>query len=147
MTLADDLKTDVATILRASWGERDGRVVPADTDLTLGNDCVKLDATVLYADLDESTALVDNNTPHFAAEVYKAFLHCAAKVIRSEGGEITAFDGDRIMAVFLGESKNTSAARAALKLNYVRTHIINPAIETQYGSGEYVLNHVVGVDA
>jgi class 3 adenylate cyclase len=51
----------------------------------------------------------------FAAEIYKTFLHCAAKIIRSEDGVITAYDGDRIMAVFIGNAKNTSAVRAALK--------------------------------
>lgn len=146
MSIGEDLRTEIAATFRASWSERDGTVVPGDSSLTLGNDCAKVDATVLYADLDESTSLVDNHTAHFAAEIYKAFLHCAAKVIRSEGGEITAYDGDRVMAVFLGGSKNTSAARTALKLNYARAQIINPAIENQYGAGKYTLKHVVGVD-
>ncbi len=33
--------------------------------------------------------------------LYKAYLHCAAKIISNEGGEITAYDGDRIMAYSL----------------------------------------------
>jgi class 3 adenylate cyclase len=107
---------------------------------------MKLRATVLYADLDDSTGLVDTKRPLFAAEVFKAFLRSAAKIIRSEGGEITAYDGDRVMAVFLGDHRNTAAARTALKLNHVRHNIINPAIARQYGSGTYTLRHVVGVD-
>lgn len=146
MGLADHLKGEVAAIFRDSWDERDGTVIPDDTSLTLGNDCCKVTATVLYADLDESTALVEDYSAHFAAESYKAFLRCSAKIVRSEGGEITAYDGDRIMAVFVGGSKNTSAARTALKINYARTHIINPAIERQYGAGKYALRQVVGVD-
>src|SRR5439155_252745 len=66
--------------------------------------------------------------------------------IRSEGGEITAYDGDRVMAVFIGDFKNTSAARAALKINYARIHIVNPAIKAQYPRTEYEIRHVVGVD-
>lgn len=146
MSLSEDLKTEVAAIFRSTWSERDGTAVPDDTSLTLGNDCCKLDATVLYADLDASTALVDSHTAHFAAEIYKAFLRCAAKIIRSEGGEITAYDGDRVMAVFVGSSKNTAAVRTALKINFARTQIINPAIESQYGTGKYTLKHMVGVD-
>ena len=83
---------------------------------------------------------------HFAAEIYKAYLHCAAKVVKSEGGEITAFDGDRIMAVFTGASKRTSAAKAALKINYARVKIVNPALEKQYGEGIYTVEHGVAVD-
>jgi class 3 adenylate cyclase len=68
-------------------------------------------------------------------------------VIRSEGGVITAYDGDRIMAVFTGSSKNTLAVRAALKINYAVTEIIQPAIKAQYPSKQFALKHVVGIDS
>jgi class 3 adenylate cyclase len=74
-------------------------------------------------------------------------LHCAAKIIRSESGEITAYDGDRVMAVFIGGNKNTSAVRAALKINYARSNIINPGIIKQYPSSKYEIKHVVGIDS
>lgn len=146
MGLQDDLKAQVIKIFKEQWTERDGTVVPTSDDVQLGNDAVKLQATVLYADMDGSTNLVDSKKAHFAAEVYKTFLYCAAKVIRAEGGEITAYDGDRVMAVFLGGSKNTNAARAALKLNYARTKIIQPALLAQYPNSNYTLRHVVGID-
>ena len=146
MALKDELSSEVAKIFGDRWEERDGTVVPESEDLTLGNDAVKLNAVVLYADMADSTALVDKNKPHFAAEVYKAYLHCAAKVVRNWGGEITAYDGDRLMAVFIGNSKNTSAVTAALKLNYTRLQIINPAIKVQYPNTSYELKHVVGID-
>lgn len=146
MPLKEDLTAEVADIFRATWTVRDGTVVPETDSLKLANDAVRLDATVLYADLADSTSLVDDYKPEFAAEIYKTFLHCAAKIIRSEGGTITAYDGDRIMAVYLGDSKNTEAARTALKINYARTSIINPAIEHQYPSRSYRVRHVVGID-
>jgi class 3 adenylate cyclase len=79
--------------------------------------------------------------------VYKAYLYCAAKVVRSEGGEITAYDGDRIMAVFIGEMKNTRSVRSALKINYVRGQIVNPACETIYNTSAYQVRHAIGIDA
>ena len=146
MTFREDLEEEVADIFSETWEETVGRAVPYGTDLTMFNDCRLLNATVLYADLDDSSGLVQEKTPHFAAEVYKAFLRCASRVILAEGGEITAFDGDRVMAVYLGDDKNKNAVRTALKLNEVRTQIINPAITAQYGAGTYELKHVVGVD-
>jgi class 3 adenylate cyclase len=146
MALSSELTDEVGKIFRERWTERDGTVVPTSKDLGLGNDAVKLEGVVLYADLSESTALVDSNTPTFAAEVYKTSLHCAARIVRAEGGEITAFDGDRIMAVFIGDTKNTSAARAGLKLNYARLQIINPALKEVYSNSTYELKHVVGID-
>lgn len=147
MGLADELSEQVAEIFREKWDKRGGNVVPESENLNLSNEAVELDAVVLYADINESTALVDKMKPHFSAEVYKSFLHCAAKIIRSEGGTITAYDGDRIMAVFIGEIKNTPAVRAALKINHARVNIINPAIKRQYPDIPYELRHTVGIDA
>lgn len=146
MSLGSDLKSEVAAIFRAQWTERDGNVVPEDESIKLTNDGVNVDATVLYADMADSTHLVAGQTKTFAAEIYKTFLHAAAKIIRNEGGTITAYDGDRIMAVYLGNSKNTSAVTTALKIHYALDNIIAPAIKAQYQQQTYVPQHVVGID-
>jgi class 3 adenylate cyclase len=146
MSLRDELNEDVHAIFATQWETRDGLVVPEPEDVELGNNGVNLEGTVLYADIDGSTAMVDGNKPHFSAEVYKAYLRCAAKVIKSEDGAITAYDGDRVMAVFIGDHKNTSAVRTALKINYCVRNIINPAIKTQYPSTAFELRQTVGID-
>ena len=146
MALGDDLKSEVSKILQEEWSEREGRVVPESDDLRLSNDAVILDGTVLYADLDDSTQLVDTMEASFAAEIYKCYLVCAARIVRSEGGEITSYDGDRIMAVFIGDLKNTIAARTALKINFAVQKIVNPAICGQYPNAGYEIKHVVGID-
>ena len=147
MGLGDDLNSEVRKILQEVWSTRAGRVVPESDDLGLGNDAVTLEGTVLYADLDDSTKLVDKMEPEFAAEIYKCYLVCAARIIRSEGGEITSYDGDRAMAVFIGDSKDSDAARTGLKINYAVREIINPAIEDQYPDAHYSIKHVVGIDS
>ena len=114
MALKDDLENDVKKIFGDQWTIRKGTVIPATDDIALGNDGVELDATVLYADLTDSTSLVSDFEPAFAAEIYKCYLRCAAKIIRAEGGSITSFDGDRVMAVYIGSTKCTSATRTAL---------------------------------
>ena len=146
MNLKDDLETAVQKIFKSRWQQRGGKVVPEDNSVTLDNDAITLDATVLYADLADSTKLVDTYKPHFAAEVYKAFLASAARVIRDEGGVVTAYDGDRIMAVYIGDSKNTAAVRASLKINWTTRNIIQPAMNAQYTGNAYVLRHVIGID-
>ena len=147
MPLRDELSEEVDKIFRTTWDVRDGREVPEAEDVALGNEAVKLEeAVVLYADMSGSTKLVDGHKWHFAAEIYKAFLYCAARIIRSEGGVITAYDGDRIMAVYIGDAKNTSAARTALKINYCRVEIITPLLAKRYSSVQYQLRHVVGID-
>lgn len=145
MSLRDELSTYVTDTFRQRWSTRDGKKVPTPEEVRLGNEGVRLDATVLYADLDGSTNLVDSKKPHFAAEIYKTYLYCTAKIIRSCGGTIVSYDGDRIMAVYIGSSKNTSAVDTALKINWAVTELINPALRKQYDS-TYTIRQVVGVD-
>src|SRR5579872_3473706 len=146
MGLKSEPENEVAATFRSQWTTRDGAVVPDDDSVTLGNDAVKIEATVLYADMADSTRLVDSKSATLAAEIYKTYLHCAGKIIRSEGGVITAYDGDRIMAVFIGNSKNTSAVRAALKINWAVREIITPAKNAIYTSDDYTLTQVIGID-
>lgn len=147
MALKEELKERVQEIFRQQWEKRNGNVVPDPADLKLSNDAVLLDGVVLYADLDQSTSMVDALKPHYSAEIYKAYLHCCGQIIRNEGGEITAYDGDRVMAVFVGDAKNSSAARCALKINYAVREIINPSIQRQYPQSPYAIKQVVGIDA
>lgn len=146
MALKGDLEGAVKKIFRDTWESRDGRVVPFPQDLGLGNDAVKLDATVLYADIADSTKLVDTQNPEFAAEVYRSYLTCAARIVKTNGGIITAYDGDRIMAVFISDTKNSQAAKTALQINKAVLDIVNPALSAQYPSATYRLKHVIGID-
>ena len=146
MGLADDLKIEINKIFTEKWSTRDGLVIPSTEDLKLGSEAVNLKGTVLYADLASSTQLVAGYKNWFAAEIYKAFLYGSAKVIRNLDGVITGYDGDRIMAVYIGDLKNTHAATTALKINYLVKTIINPILKEHYSKTNYELRHVVGVD-
>jgi class 3 adenylate cyclase len=147
MALKDDLEGDAASIFGAKWTERNGTVVPDPTDVNLkSNDAVLFEeATILYADLAGSTNMVDGYKPEFASEVYKAYLATAARIIRAFGGAITAYDGDRVMAVYLGNRKNTNAATTALKINYAVQSILMPAKAKKW-SGDFEIKQIVGID-
>lgn len=146
MALKDELTSDVKTIFKNSWTETSGRVVPEPSDVGLGNKATLLEqAVVFYADLDGSTNMVDTKKWEFSAEIYKAFLHCAAKIVKAESGNITAYDGDRIMAIFIGENKHDRAARTALKLRWAVLNIIQPLMKEKYTT-DFVVAHTVGID-
>src|SRR5579885_1709671 len=148
MAFKADLEQEVTEILQTEWNTRRGKVIPNARALSLDNDAVELKAAVLYADMADSTVLVDNHQRSFAAEIYKAYLHLAARIIKDEEGKksITAYDGDRVMAVFLGDTKETVAVRCALKINFAVHKIINPLLKKYYPNKRYELKHVVGID-
>src|SRR6266540_2084366 len=146
MSFGEELRKEVDSI-RTSWATRKGNVVPDAEDVQLGNDAVKLPGTVLYADLADSSGLVKGHSETFAAEVYKSFLVSACRIIRQNGGEITAFDGDRVMAVFIGDAPNTAAAKTGLQLRWAAEKIITPKIKEVYKDVDYKVRHAVGIDS
>ena len=146
MKTLSEIKTGIVSILKTKWERRDGLKVPEAEDVQLGNDAVELEGTVLYADLEDSTGLVLDYKDWFAAKLYKCYLLVACELIRNNGGTITAFDGDRVMAVFIGQTKNSDAARCALQINYAVKKVINVKIAEHYKDTSYKLSQAVGID-
>lgn len=109
MSFATDIESEVKRIFREQWENSKSTTIPDPSDIALEKNESKEfdDATVLYADLSGSTNMVQNYSSQFAAEVYRAYLYSAAQIIRSQGGVVTAYDGDRVMAVFVGKNPNT----------------------------------------
>jgi class 3 adenylate cyclase len=147
MTVKDDLFAKVGEYARSQWAPiPQGRVVPTEGALTHGNTGIHIDATVLYADIDGSTGMVDAMSDMMAAEYYKAYLECSARLIKDNGGTITAYDGDRVMAIFMGDEQVVNAVTAALQINKAVQEIINPIFATVYEAHHRELQHNIGID-
>lgn len=147
MAFKDEVTTYIRNSFSQKWTVTDGRKVPtSDSNIGLGTSAVKIDAVVVYADLAGSTRMVKNTKKEYAAGVYKAFVYAAAKCIRLQGGEVTAYDGDRVMGVFIGDNKENTAVRAAFYVRGVRDSILKPELLKVWKPAEDV-THKVGVDA
>lgn len=146
MSLKEELDAYVKKTVDEQWERRAGQKVPDTDDLPLKNLAVELDATVLYADLASSTKMVKGYNDWFAAEVYKSYLYCASKIIRARGGIVTAYDGDRVMGVFIGDSKNSDAGKCGLQINWASKHIVAAKITEKYPTSNLVLKQRVGID-
>ncbi|MEV6682685.1 adenylate/guanylate cyclase domain-containing protein [Streptomyces erythrochromogenes] len=150
MGLAEDVEKAVTSVVCSNWNTRNGTVVPETEDVSLSNGAVEVDAVYLYADLADSTSLARDFTRTTAAKVIRAYLDAVCRVIRARGGKIRSFDGDRVMAVFMGSTKNTDAAKCALQINYAVKKIVRPKAEANLSSLKtqgFVITHCVGVDS
>lgn len=148
MAIVDAVEEDIDAVLSDTWDNRDGQVVPETEDVALSGGGVRLSATMLYADLADSTALAMWDR-RVTARICKAFLAGSSRLIRHDGGDIRSFDGDRVMGVFVGESKNTSAAKCALHINWMFLKVLKPKFEAKYAKlsdGTFKLAHCTGVD-
>lgn len=148
MAIKDDLTTKINEFAVESWGDiPNAYILPKTDDLTFGNTGEHLNVTVLYADITASTSMVDSLTDTHAAEYYKAFLHCASQLIKRNNGEIQAYDGDRVMAMYVGDSQADDAVGTALELHYAVAHIINPTFERVYNEHHRKLQFTIGIDS
>jgi adenylate cyclase len=148
MALLDDLRNDVQGIINKPWNTRKGQVVPDSTSVALAGGAVELAATFLYADLANSSKMAKELDRRIAAKILKSFLATTARLVRYHGGTIVSFDGDRILGIFVGDLKNTKAAKCALQIKYTVKEVIRPKFE-KYESvrnASFIIKHGVGVD-
>jgi len=146
MTIADDIRSNAGSTFSAKWEVRNGSVVPSPADIKLSNDAVHFPrATVLYADLDGSTDLVEKRTWMLAGEVYKTFLYATSRLIRKHGGSIVSYDGDRVMGIFISNAQCNDAVSCALEINYAIKQIVQPQMSKVWQT-DLRIRHVVGVD-
>ena len=149
MALYDDLTSDVQGIIDTPWSTRKGQKVPSTSDVALAGGAVELEATFLYADLANSSKMAKELDRRVAAKILKAFLATTARLVRYHGGTIVSFDGDRILGILIGDSKNSSAAKCALQIKYTVAAIMRPKFENQYDSvrnASFSISHGVGID-
>lgn len=147
MSLSDDILSDTRAVFRAQWSRRPGRVIPEADDLTLtGNDGVDLEAVILYADMAKSSEMVKKLQDTYAAELYKVFLSACGKIVRSCDGSICAYDGDRIMAVFIGETRRTNAVKCAMKIKYAVDEILTPENIDYKKENAWTIDFGIGID-
>lgn len=142
------IESSVDDILTAAWAITDGRVVPKTEDIVMRNGGRLVDATYLYADLAGSSKMASSLKKETTAKIIRAYINTASRILRNFGGEIRSFDGDRVMAIFMGADKETQAVRAALAINWAVYKVLRPKIKATWSDGENFCNigHGIGID-
>jgi len=143
------LSDRVDTIFGTQFNQRDGKVVPTTEDVALKDGAVKIEAAFLYADLAGSAKLSKTCPWTTTAKIIRAFLDCTTRLIIKHGGAVRSFDGDRVMGVFMGDSKNSNASICGREIHWTVRKIIHPAAHKQFASirdNGFEIRHGVGID-
>lgn len=127
-----EIEKNMRAVIDAWWNIREGRVVPETDDVTLRNGAVQIEATYLYADLANSSVMAHRLYKPVAAKIIRSFLDAASRIIKHFQGEIRSFDGDRVMGIFIGDSKNTNAVKAALGINWAVQKVLAPKVYAKW---------------
>jgi len=134
MAWVETLTSEIETILSTKWDERNGNVVPESDGVALGDGAVNIEATFLYADLAGSSKLAKLCPWETTAKIIRAYLDCCTRSIRVHEGEIRSFDGDRVMAIFKGDTPNASAASCAREIDWMVENVLNPKVKEKFKS-------------
>ncbi|UIK19397.1 adenylate/guanylate cyclase domain-containing protein [Rhizobium leguminosarum] len=134
MTNESFLQDRVNNLFGTTFDQRDGRVVPTTSDVVLKNGAVKIEAAFLYSDLAGSAKLSEACPWSTTAKVVRAFLDCATRLIIKHGGQVRSFDGDRVMGVFIGDSKNSNASICGREIHWSVRKVIQPAASKKFNS-------------
>lgn len=149
MTRKDDYNSHLFELLYKDFDIRSGRSVPSTDDVGLKHGGVYLDAVYLYADMADSSGMARRFTPQTAAKIIKCYLATVTRVLTHNQGAIRSFDGDRVMAIFIGNDAANKAAKAALEIKWAVDNIVHPKLETwldQYRESAWKISHRTGID-
>lgn len=125
----DDLITAVNDFFNGSYTVTNGTVVPDIEDLSFGKVGKEIELAMMFIDIRESTKIVDGLRRVTAAKLYKSFLWGVSQIARVNGGELRSFNGDGVLMAFIGESKCTSAVKAAMQMSWFIQKILKPKID------------------
>ena len=127
MALLDDLKNKVSSYYKEPYEVVETTIVPGTdySKLTFGNKGLVSEFAFLFVDIRKSSELHDKYGYENAAKIYQSFHDICLRIIEAFDGKVRAFDGDRIMGVFAGDSKRTNATKSAMKIRWAITNILN----------------------
>src|SRR5690348_14485865 len=111
MSFKDDLIAARDSIVGTAFKVRNGTIVPTTTDVGY-DEAVKLPATYLYADMADSSGLVAVSPQETVGKVLRLYLDLSVRIIRRNDGHIRSFDGDRVMGIFIGDTRYDAAVRS-----------------------------------
>lgn len=150
-----DIYRSVRETLTGVVSAHDGRVVPSTEALSLDGPGKRLEATVLYADLYDSSSLVESLDDRTVAKAIRAYLSAMCQIIRINRGVVTSFDGDRVMGVFLDNYPTLgNGAMRAINCGLHMVNVVESTLQPQFTEylmkrkkDNFVMRHCVGIDS
>ena len=123
MSLYEDIDNAVNGILSGNVISNDTSVVPdiLDSEITFGLTAKRFKNVCFYIDMRGSTAILEKHNANVVIKIHKAFFITILKIVKDNGGEIRSFNGDSVLAFFLGDNSNTieAAVKSAMQISFM----------------------------
>ncbi len=121
-----DLEKLVARYLAGTYETYQPRGVPRPEDIALGNKAAKLTGTALFIDLRQSSDITNSFRRQTAAKMLKSYIDGAVRIINDNGGQVRSFNGDGMLALFVGSRQSNDAVKAAMQVKWFVQHVLWP---------------------
>ena len=137
MPLLNELNEKLDSYVKQVYEIEKTTLVPdADNSkLTFGNKGLSCNFAFLFMDIRKSSQLHEQYGFTKAAKIYQSFHDINVRVIEENNGFVRSFDGDRVMAVFVGNMKNSNAVKAAMQIQWAIRNILNPKFGVKIACG------------
>ena len=112
------------------------RGVPEPADIPLGNQAALLTATALFIDIRQSSDITNAFRRQTAAKMLKSYFSGAVKIINANGGKVRSFNGDGMLALFLGDNRSDAAVKSAMQAKWFVQQILRPRFNALFLGNE-----------
>lgn len=132
MALLDDLKTTVSGYLAGNYETYEPKNIPLPEDIGLGNKAAKMQATALFIDVRQSSDITEAFRLQTAAKMMKGYFRGAVKIVRANNGHVRSFNGDGMLAFFMGDYRSNNAAKAAMQVRWFVGKVLQPEFQSYF---------------
>ena len=134
MSLLTDLQVRVDSYMAGTYTTTRKQSVPNPQDIPLGNEAAELQAATLFIDVRQSSDITNAFRRQTAAKMMKAYFAGAVKIINANKGYVRSFNGDGMLAIFIGEQRSDNAVKAAMQLKWYVNHVLEPKFRRHFAN-------------
>src|SRR6266545_4210210 len=139
MGLLEEATADVDNYLAGTYDVTKPQDVPDNDDVPLGKKAMEFEATVLFVDVRQSTDITDSFRRQTAAKMMKAYFSGAVRIINANGGAVRSFNGDGMLAFFMGDPRSTPAVKAAMHIDWFVSELLQPKFGKYFENNQSAL--------
>lgn len=123
MSLKTDIYNAVNSIVEGNMTVEETSNVPDidDSNLTFGLRGKRFKCICFNIDMRGSTNILEKHNANVVIKIHKAFFIAVLKIVKSLGGEVRSFNGDSLLAFFVGDDSSAieAAIKAAMQVKYI----------------------------
>jgi class 3 adenylate cyclase len=143
MSQHQEVSDAVAGYLQGDYQTTRLQDVPLPENIPLGNSAAELEATTLFLDVRQSSDITNSFRRQTAAKMMKAYFSGSVKIINSNKGYVRSFNGDGMLALFMGDRRSNNAVRAAMQVKRFVLNVLEPQFRRYFANNQQALGRAL----